>query len=638
MNFWSLTSPDGIVEIEVSLSAAGRLSYRVRRDGREVVAASRLGIARTDQVFDASLSPVASVAGEEIVEVEDRYTMVHGKRRELCGRSRARTLTFANPAGSLLALDLRAYCDGVAFRYRFPSAERAEPSVGTVAGEDVVTGTGELTTVTPADEGRAWLQPTQAPFIHGPAYENLYADGVAIGTPSSGAAWDLPATFDSGGTWLLVTETDLDATCYGSRLGPSPEGRAYSFVPPQAGEGEGCGDVTATSTLPWTLPWRVIVIASSAGGLVESDLVSHLAEPSRIADPSWIRPGRVSWSWWADNDSPRDLARLRDYIDLAHEFGWEYSLVDANWTAHSDEEMRALVAYAAEREVRLFLWYNSGGPHNKVTEQPRDRMHERGIRRSELAKIAAWGIAGIKVDFFHSDKQDGIQRYVDILDDAADHRLMVNFHGCTIPRGWTRTWPHLMTMEAVRGAEQYVADPGFTTDAPRHNTILPFTRNAIGPMDYTPVTFSDNRHPHATTNVHELALSVVFESGLLHLADSPAAYRGVAPDIARVLGAVPVAWDETRCLAGEPGSHVVIARRRNGVWFVGGINGRSEPRTVELDLADLARNDSPWLVLTDGTHRDDTVSAAHHSAPGKPLRLVMASHGGFLATTHPAGR
>jgi hypothetical protein len=331
----------------------------------------------------------------------------------------------------------------------------------------------------------------------------------------------------------------------------------------------------------------------------------------------------VSWSWWSDNDSPGDLSKLRAYVDLAHEFGWEYSLVDANWTVHSEEEMRSLVRYAGDRNVRLFLWYNSGGPHNRVTEQPRDRMHEPGVRRAEMAKIAQWGVAGIKVDFFHSDKQAGIALYLDILADAADHRLMVNFHGCTIPRGWTRTWPHLMTMEGVRGAETYIFDGGFPAVAPRHNTVLPFTRNAIGPMDYTPVTFSDNRYPHRTTAGHELALSVVFESGLLHLADSAASYRSVPPAVAHVLARVPAAWDETRCPAGEPGSHVVVARRAGRDWYVAGINGRPEPVTVDLDLTALAGEGTSWLTV------GDDLTATY----GTSGLLTMAPYGGFLATT-----
>ena len=497
---WSVHAPTGGPALQVALDDAGRLTYRVLLGDTEVVAPSRLGLVRLDtgldtgldtrvgtglEVVDAGLEVVAAGAPEVL---EERYTLRHGKQLEHSVRATARTLEVRHPGGVRLALDLRAYDDGVAFRYRFPDADEQPSTV-----------THELTTVTPAGPGRLWAQPTQEPSVYAPAYENPYVDGVPIGTASTGAAWDLPALFQTGAAWLLVTEAGLDDGFYGSRLGATPErtpaGAAYSLVPPQAGEGDGLGETSATSTTPWALPWRVLVVAGSAGAAAASALVTHLAPASRVPDDGWVQPGRVSWSWWSENASPRDLARLRDYVDLAAEFGWEYSLVDANWNVHSDDEIRALVGYAADRGVRLWLWYNSGGPHNHVTEQPRDRMHRRDVRRAEFAKLAAWGVAGVKVDFFQSDKQDGIGRYLAILEDAADHRIMVNFHGCTIPRGWSRTWPHLLTMEGVRGAETYLFNPEFPDQAPVQNTILPFTRNAVGPMDYTPVTLRRRREP-----------------------------------------------------------------------------------------------------------------------------------------------
>jgi hypothetical protein len=588
MQTWAVESPDGQVAIEVALGDDGALSYQVRHHGRTVVRPSRLGV-----VDGAVTLAEAGPAGARA----EAYEKVSGKQRSISVEFAERTLRFA-PA---LEMDLRAYDDGVAFRYRIPGA-------GTVTVER------ELTEVRPAGDGTVWQQPTQAPEEFGPAYEAPYA-GRSIGTPSPGPAWDLPCAFHTAGSWLLAGESDLRAGFFGSHLDDG-----YAFVPPLPGEGDGVGGVDATVTLPWTSPWRFVVVGDRAGVLVESSLADHLATPSRLGDISWIRPGRVSWSWWSDTGSPRDLAKLRDFVDLAHEFGWEYSLVDANWNEHSEASMRELVRYAADRGVRLWLWYNSGGAHNHVTEQPRDRLTDRDVRRAELAKLAEWGVAGIKVDFFHSDKADGIARYLDILTDAAELKIMVNFHGCTIPRGWTRTWPHLLSMEGVRGAENYLFDPEFPAVAPRHNTILPFTRNAIGPMDYTPVTFTRTAHPHLTTGGHELALAVVFESGLLHLADSATAYRSLPPAVASALRHIPVVWDETRCLTGEPGSPVAVARRHGAEWWVGAISGEPSPATLDVDLAALAAG--PWHVIGD-------------DLTGRPAGgpFTVAPYGGFLATT-----
>jgi hypothetical protein len=183
-------------------------------------------------------------------------------------------------------------------------------------------------------------------------------------------------------------------------------------------------------------------------------------------------------------------------------------------------------------------------------------------------------------------------------------------------------------MEGVRGAESYIFQDDFPATAARHNAILPFTRNAVGPMDYTPVTFGDVAHPHRTTNAHELALAVVFESGLLHLADSAASYRGVRPEVAEELRRMPVAWDETRFLLAEPGRFAVVARRHGDAWWVAGINGTDDPRTLELTLPVAAERG--WRLVADGADRD-AVDVRALPPGGTALQLDVAPRGGFLA-------
>ncbi|MFI7696672.1 glycoside hydrolase family 97 catalytic domain-containing protein [Nonomuraea sp. NPDC049655] len=616
---WTVKSPEGAVELDVSLDDRGRLFYDVRRRGVVLLRRSRLGVERRDASFHDGLTLVA----EPVAEVrEDGHAAQHGKRAVLRERSTAATLSVRGRNGARLDLDLRVLDDAVAFRYRFPE------------GSGTATVTRELTTFAFAAEGRAWAQPTSPSDGGGPAHENLYTNGVPIGTPTGARSYDLPATFEVNGQWLLLSEAGLDETFHGTRLAPVPAGREYGVLGPDPDEGLGHGDALATSALPWTLPWRFVAIADTAAGLIGSTTVWHLAEPAAITDTSWIRPGRVSWSWWSENASPRDLAALRRFVDLAGEMGWEYSLVDANWTVHTEQEIRDLVRYAAERDVRLFLWYNSAGPNNDSTEGPRDLMHLPETRRAELARIAGWGIAGIKVDFFHSDKQAGIAHYLGILRDAAEAGLMVNFHGSTIPRGWERTWPHLMTLEAVRGAEWYLFGPAFAEEAVWHNTVLPFTRNVIGPMDYTPVTFGDALRPRRTTAAHELALAVVYESGLLHFADSPESYRAQPAEVREVLRAVPAAWDDTVGLAGEPGDHVVLARRTGGTWWLAGINGPVARPAVTLGLGRLGPLSGTWRLVGDGADRDAV--AVSDVAAGEAFQVpAMPPGGGFVARLLP---
>ena len=620
---WSVPSPDGSLEIAVGLDpGTSEPWYTVARMGRPVLARSRLGIERSDQRFVGGLSLVEA---PEPVEIDETYTLPYGKRRTLRNQTLERLLRFRNQEGEILEIGVRAHDDGVAFRYRFPES-RSEP----------VRVVDEMTTFALADPGRAWIQPAEQAGYYGPAYEELYRNGIPIGEAASGPSWNLPALFETGGQWALITEADLDGSYFGAHLGSRPEGREYRVVPPDPSEGAGLGDVEPVSTLPWTMPWRVVIVGDTPAAVAESDLVHHLSRPAAIADTSWVTPGRVSWSWWSNHSSLASLDELRDYIDLAAEMGWEHTLVDANWNVHSDDEVRALIGYGAERGVGVFLWYNSGGPNNRVTEQPRDRMFDRDVRRAEMAKLAEWGARGVKVDFFHSDKQAGIQLYLDILADAAERGLMVNFHGCTIPRGWPRTWPHLMTMEAVPGAEQYSLDPGYPAAAPWHNTILPFTRNAIGPMDYTPVTFSHQLYPHLTTAGHELALSVVFESGLLHLADSAASYRGLPSEVRDFLSAVPTAWDETRFLAGEPGRFVVVARRQGDHWYVGGINGQEAARPVAVPLAFLASGSFAQTLIRDNQNGDGFDVANSTVDGASEVTVTMQARGGFAARLDPS--
>ena len=225
--------------------------------------------------------------------------------------------------------------------------------------------------------------------------------------------------------------------------------------------------------------------------------------------------------------------------------GWEYTLVDANWDIMKNGTIHDVIAYAKSKGVGVLLWYNSGGPHNVVTERPRGLMDQRKVRRYEFERLAKWGVKGVKIDFFQSDKQNIIGLYHEILKDAADFKIMVNFHGCTLPRGWSRTYPHLMSMEAVRGEESYLFDKTYPALAPRHNATLPFTRNVVGPMDYTPTMFQDNVNPLVTTSGHEIALPVVFESGLLHFAGGPEEYRRL-PDDAQGSSSARSRWPGTR--------------------------------------------------------------------------------------------
>jgi len=220
--------------------------------------------------------------------------------------------------------------------------------------------------------------------------------------------------------------------------------------------------------------------------------------------------------------------------------------------------------------------------------------------------------------------------------DAAEFHLLANFHGATIQRGWQRTYPNLMTTEAVRGAEMYKYDGGYAADAARRNTILVFTRNAVASMDFTPVTFTDAANPHLTTFGHELALSIVFESGIQHFADRVAGYTALPAGPRAFLMTVPTTWDDTRYVEGAPGEYVVLARRKGERWYLGGIGGDASARELQLALSFLGEGSFSASVIGDGAD-DDSFSETTSSVTKRDLlALSMRARGGFVVTLAPA--
>ena len=613
---WSLTSPDGRTAIVVSLDESGKLTYRVTRSGATILDDSPLGIRRADQTF---IDRLRFLSASRPLSIDERYTMPHGKRREHRVTGRQQTLGFANAGGAKLDLVIRADNDGVAFRYRFPETDAASRTV-----------VEELTGFHVPRGSTGWLLPQSEPGRYTPAYEDYFTEVASGTTAPTEQGWAFPALFRTNNRWALITEAALDEHYCGSRLAAEAANGVYRLRFPDPREGRGTGDVNPSSSLPWTMPWRVVIVADRAGDIVESDLVLDLSPASRVTDTSWIKAGRASWSWWSESDSPKHAEALNRFTDLAADMGWEYSLVDANWNLMQSGTIEDVIAHARTRGVGLLFWYNSGGPHNDVTEAPRDRMHTREARRAEFAKLKSWGVKGVKVDFWHSDKQDRIRQYRELLEDAADFQMLVNFHGCTVPRGWSREFPHLVGMEAVFGAEQYKFRDTYPARAPAHNTILPFTRNAVGPMDYTPVTFSDARYPHLTTNTHELALSVVFEVGVQHFADSVESYRALPDATKAFLKQVPSAWDDTRILAGEPGRSVVVARRRGNAWYVGGLNGRDEPESASVNLSFLPPGAWTATIIKDGDTDRTFSDETRRVAPRDTIEVPMRGRGGFV--------
>jgi hypothetical protein len=307
---------------------------------------------------------------------------------------------------------------------------------------------------------------------------------------------------------------------------------------------------------------------------------------------------------------------------------WEYTLIDAGWPEMKGGTMEELIQYARSKNVGIVLWYHSGMGREKDTLSYANLMAFPEARKKEFEKLQQWGVKGIKVDFFDSDKQPVIQRYYDILRDAAEHKIMVNFHGSTLPRGWERTYPHVVSMESVKGAEG-AGRQEFCDRAPIHNTILPFTRNVVGSMDYTPVTFTNKREAkRQTTAAHELALAVVFESGIFHFADNMKSYQALPDEPKDFLRKVPSVWDETRYIAGTPGKYTVVARRKGTSWYIAGINGQAGEQEISLELPFIPK-DKSLRMITDGME-PNTFATQAVKTNGKKISIKLPARGGFV--------
>lgn len=618
-----LTSPDERIEVRFGIDAEGRPRYEVQLGGKPVLLASRLGLVRDDADFSRNL---ALVQESPVTRVTDDYELLTSKRRLNHYVANRRVVELKGANGETLEVIFQVSNDGVAFRYRFP---RTSTTVHRL--------TAEASSYRFLPGTQAWLQPMSAAKTGfkgaNPAYEEPYEKDIPVGTPSpTGAGWVYPALFRSGDVWLLVSESSLPRNYCGTRLRTSWLSTEYTVSFPDPLERIGDGPVNPESTLPWLTPWRFIALGTLRT-VVESTLGTDLADkPAPNAAVPRDAPGKASWSWPLLGDDHTTFEVQKRFVDYAADMGWRYTLVDALWdTQIGYDKLAELVAYAKRKGVRILVWYNSAGDWNFTPQTPRDRMLTHASRVQEFERLKTIGVAGLKIDFFGGDGQSVIAYYRDILDDAAPYGFVMNFHGATLPRGWQRTYPFLMTTEAVRGLEFATFAQQNAEEEPTHAAMLPFTRNVFDPMDFTPVVL--DRIPgieRRTSSAFELALSVLFTSGIQHYAEIPEG-MAKAPDYVReFLRHVPSVWDDVRFVEGFPGKYVVIARRGNGHWYVAGINAERRERTLALPLSELGIRGSGTLITDgDGTNLSFRTERVELGAQKSPV-VKLKGRGGFV--------
>ena len=454
----------------------------------------------------------------------------------------------------------RAFDDGIALHYVLPSDFSTQPFVLDQ----------ELTEFAFADNFACYAGRQDKGF-QGPQEWEFQPGRLADFKPAS--IIGLPLLVHTPTAWMALTESDLRDWA-GMWLSGAPTRSAAAGVTLSAKlapRRDGLGLVQASA--PHASPWRVLIIGRQPGRLIESDLVLNLSTPCQIADTSWIRAGKMAWDHWWSGDVQMDTATIKQYIQLAADMGWPYQLIDWQWYGPFNRsgaditkvnpavDMAEVRRFAAEKGVRLWLWLY-------WTDADRHDAYKKAF-----ALYEQWGIAGVKIDFMDSDHQEMVNWYEKITTAAAEHHLMVNFHGAFKTSGFNRTFPNQITREGILGNEYNRWSNRVT---PEHKLTLPFTRFLAGPADFTPGGFLNRQpgqfqaDPHAAqvqgTRAAELALFVVYDSPLCCVCDHPQHYRNQPG--ADFLKVVPTVWDDTRVLAGEVSQQLVMARRSDGDWFL----------------------------------------------------------------------
>ena len=586
-------SPDENIEVHLKLDeGSGALQFSARLFNNTVLEASPLGIvmADTEHHFSEQLKFVQ----HERKLIDERYVMVTGKQKErqnYCTESR---YTFKNAKQESFTVVFRVFNEGISFRYELEN--KKETSVAKEMSAFNFKGLKAL-----------WSIDYQS------GDENIFEKKMGTQTVQN-KALSFPVLVESNsGNWMLASESDVSNFPLAGAMFNNDQ---LNLIYPGGKKGENVVGANFKS------PWRILMMGKELSAIAQNSMVDHLARPSAISDISWVEAGVTSFPWWGDNLANSSPETLKKYIDLSATMGWGYIEFDVpliNSPAHAIDDWKTtpwvkdVVDYGLGKGVKCYGW-----DEFKNLDTPEKRQDIFG-RYNQL------GIVGCKVDFINDYSQRARRILEEIIKDAARYKLMLSFHGAQAPRGFARTYPHIMSYEAVKGSEYYLSINGAKGLTPYHNATLPFTRNVLGSMDYTPVAFSTPLR--TTTMAHELALSVVFESGWQGMCDIPKAYlESPAKDF---LSDLPATWDETKLLDGYPGEFCVMARRRGDTWYVGGISAL-DSKEFFIDLSHIISGTLKTTIYQDKAGVEDILETKDVLLKvDAPLKVSVKKNGGF---------
>lgn len=619
-----VSSPDGKTKVE--LNSDNGLGYSVYKNGKHIYDVFNLSLS----VDGRKCGPAVKISGakrgkgSETVRpvVPLKHSAIEYQYNEVTVGLKNRT-----------SLQLRVMNDGVAHRFL-------------LAGKGTVEIDNETMTLNPAGNLICHYQQTnnfntsyEEPYQHKPLSEWKAENKLAT----------IPALLSGeGDEQLLIGESDVDD--YPRMFLRANASGLNAEFPKAPAQWEPHGDrgekivseenFIARTAGSRSLPWRWVVL-TDAKGLVEQTMSVVLARRPVLKDVSWVKPGQVSWEWWSgatpfgpdvEFKAGNNYATYKYFIDFAANYGIEYILLDEGWakstrdpfTEKPELQLKKLIEYGKSKGVGVFLWL----PWLTVE-------HHMDVFKT----YASWGVAGVKIDFMDHSDQWMVNYYKRVTREAAKHKLLVDFHGAFTPAGLEYEYPNLLSYEGVRGMEQMGGC------RPDNSLYFPFMRNAVGAMDYTPGAMNNYQpdqyradRPNSGsigTRAYQMALYVVFESGVQMLADNPTLYYQ-NDECTKYIASVPTTWDETRCLAAEVGKYVIVAKRKGNKWYVGGICNGEQERTFQLELSFLDAGKTYRIkAFKDGMNAgyqamDYRIDEASVTS-GSSVDVKMSKNGGWAA-------
>jgi alpha-glucosidase len=595
----TIDSPGRRVALAIEVDPAGQVTWAVKRDGATVLEPSPLGI-RVDGV---DLGKGATIEKSSPYRIDEKYPW-RGMKSDAINRANGARIAVRHSSGQSYTIDARVFDDGVAVRHEVPGTGRRVPDAAT-----------------------AFTLPAgTVVWTHGLRghYEELY-DRRAVEEMPVGTWAGPPVTFKlRDGGYGSITEADLRGyagmalqadgrNTFRERLGHDHP-PSYPFTLRFGDDEAKRLSEPAAIDGPIRTPWRVVLAAADLNTLVNSDIVHNVSAPP---DPTlfpqgvrtpWVKPGRAVWRYLDGGQNNFDT--IMEFSRLAGELGFEYQVVEGLWTRFGEAELKTLVEYSRERGVGIILWRH------------RRTLHDPLERRRLFGALSKAGVAGLKVDFLDHEAKEVIDLYQDILRDAAEFRLVINFHGANKPAGEARTWPNELTREGIYGLEHKAIK-----EWAAFNTTFPFARMLAGHADYTPVVFGERRRE--TSWAHQIASAAILTSPLLVYGGHPQSL--LSNPAVEIIKTLPASWDETRVLPpSEIGDVAVFARRSGTTWFVAAMNG-TEARTVTVDPAALGLTSAEALIARDQLDDPAAIDVERRAvARGDRLVIPMRAAGGFV--------